>query len=222
MMSNEIYQLLSEQFPQEMERTLNKGGASLTYIPVSEVVNRMNKVIGVGKWSLKVQSFVEIGDSIVAHVTVIASIDGNEVTRDGVGGQKIKRVKATGVAVDYGDEVKGAVSDAFKKAVQTFGIGLYLARSEDAIEIEQVMDAEVSRPVEPVDAEKIEMWNTFMSVTKKMTPEQKATLRKEWETYSNNAPVPSNAASLSNEQMVFLLETVVKIEFNAESQPGAQ
>jgi recombination DNA repair RAD52 pathway protein len=221
-MSNEIYQLLSEQFPQEMERTLNKGGASLTYIPVSEVVNRMNKVIGVGKWSLKVQSFVEIGDSIVAHVTVIASIDGNEVTRDGVGGQKIKRVKATGVAVDYGDEVKGAVSDAFKKAVQTFGIGLYLARSEDAIEIEQVMDAEVLRPVEPVDAEKLEMWNTFMSVTKKMTTEQKATLRKEWETYSNNAPVPSNAASLSNEQMVFLLETVVKIEFNAQLQSGAQ
>ncbi len=88
MMSNEIYQLLSEQFPQEMERTLNKGGASLTYIPVSEVVNRMNKVIGVGKWSLKVQSFVEIGDSIVAHVTVIASIDGNEVTRDGVVAKK--------------------------------------------------------------------------------------------------------------------------------------
>lgn len=221
-MSNEIYQLLSEQFPQEMERTLNKGGASLTYIPVSEVVNRMNKVIGVGKWSLKVQSFVEIGDSIVAHVTVIASIDGNEVTRDGVGGQKIKRVKATGVAVDYGDEVKGAVSDAFKKAVQTFGIGLYLARSEDAIEIEQVMDAEVLRPVEPVDAEKLEMWNNFMSVTKKMTPEQKTMLRKEWETYSNNAPVPSNAASLSNEQMVFLLETVVKIEFNAQLQSGAQ
>jgi hypothetical protein len=182
----------------------------------------MNKVIGVGKWSLKVQSFVEIGDSIVAHVTVIASIDGNEVTRDGVGGQKIKRVKATGVAVDYGDEVKGAVSDAFKKAVQTFGIGLYLARSEDAIEIEQVMDAEVLRPVEPVDAEKLEMWNNFMSVTKKMTPEQKTMLRKEWETYSNNAPVPSNAASLSNEQMVFLLETVVKIEFNAQLQSGAQ
>lgn len=222
MMSNEIYHLLSEQFPQEMERTLNKGGTSLTYIPVSEVVNRMNKVIGVGKWSLKVQSFVEIGDSIVAHVTVIASIDGNEVTRDGVGGQKIKRVKATGVAVDYGDEVKGAVSDAFKKAVQTFGIGLYLARSEDAIEIEQVMDAEILRPAEPFDSEKLDMWNNFMSVTKKMTPEQKTMLRKEWETYSNNAPVPSNAASLSSEQMVFLLETVVKIEFNAKLQSGAQ
>jgi hypothetical protein len=182
----------------------------------------MNKVIGVGNWSLKVQNFSEIGDSVVAHVTVIATIDGNEVTRDGVGGQKIKRIKATGLAVDYGDEVKGAVSDAFKKAVQTFGIGLYLARSEDAIEIEQVMDAEILRPVEPVDAEKLEMWNTFMSVTKKMKPEQKATLRKDWEMYSNNAPVPSNAASVTNEQMVFLLETVVKIEFNGQVQLGAQ
>ncbi len=99
---------------------------------------------------------------------------------------------------------------------------MYLARSEDAIEIEQVMDAEVLRPVEPVDVEKLEMWNNFMSVTKKMTPEQKTMLRKEWETYSNNAPVPSNASSLSNEQMVFLLETVVKIEFNAQLQSGAQ
>jgi hypothetical protein len=221
-MNNEIYHLLSEPFPQEMERILNKGGASLTYIPVSEVVNRMNKVIGVGNWSLKVQNFSEIGDSIVAHVTVIATIDGNEVARDGVGGQKIKRIKATGLAVDYGDEVKGAVSDAFKKAVQTFGIGLYLARSEDAIEIEQVMDAEVLRPAEPVDSEKLEMWNTFMSVTKKMTPEQKTTLRKDWETYSNNAPVPSNAASLTSEQMVFLLETVLKIEFDGQLVSGAQ
>jgi hypothetical protein len=216
MMSNEIYQLFTEPFPQEMERTLNKGGTSLTYIPVSEVVNRMNKVVGVGKWSLKVQSFVEIGDSVVAHVTVVATIDGDEVTRDGVGGQKIKRIKATGLAVDYGDEVKGAVSDAFKKAVQTFGIGLYLARSEDAIEIEQVMDAEVLRPAEPVDTEKLEMWSKFMSMTKKMTPEQKTTLRKDWETYSNNAPVPSNAASLTNEQMIFLIETVVKIQFNGQ------
>jgi hypothetical protein len=53
-------------------------------------------------------------------------------------------------------------------------------------------------------------------MTKKMTPEQKTTLRKDWETYSNNAPVPSNAASLTNEQMIFLIETVVKIEFNGQ------
>jgi hypothetical protein len=66
------------------------------------------------------------------------------------------------------------------------------------------------------------MWNTFMSVTKKMTPEQKTTLRKDWETYSNNAPVPSNAASLTSEQMVFLLETVVKIEFDGQLVSGAQ
>jgi len=123
----DVYGPLSEAFPQEMERTLNKGGTNLTYIPVSEVINRMNKVLGVENWSFSIKGYTEIGDSIVAHVTVVTTIDGKEVSRDGVGGQKIKRIKATGLAVDYGDEVKGAVSDALKKAVQTLGVGLYLA-----------------------------------------------------------------------------------------------
>ena len=106
----DVYGPLSEAFPQEMERTLNKGGTNLTYIPVSEVINRMNKVLGVENWSFSIKGYTEIGDSIVAHVTVIAVIEGKEVSRDGVGGQKIKRIKATGLAVDYGDEVKGAVT----------------------------------------------------------------------------------------------------------------
>ena len=46
---SDIYQLLTEPFPQEMEKKLNKGGTSLTYIPVSEVINRLNKIIGVAK-----------------------------------------------------------------------------------------------------------------------------------------------------------------------------
>lgn len=117
-----IYQQLTEPFPQEMERSLNKGGANLTYIPVSEVINRLNKVIGVDKWSYSVKSWQQLGNSIVAHVTLTADIDGNTISRDGVGGQKIKMTKQ-GEPVDIGDEVKGAVSDALKKAAQAFEIG---------------------------------------------------------------------------------------------------
>jgi len=211
-MSN-TYQQLSEPFPQEMERKLNKGGAALTYIPVSEVVNRMNKVIGVGNWSLKVQSFVEIGDSIVAHVTVSATIDGSQVTRDGVGGQKIKRIKATGLAVDYGDEVKGAVSDAFKKAVQTFGVGLYLARSEEAIEIEQVMDAEPQQQDENV----AQVWDNFVGISKSFTKEQKTQLRDTWNEWSNSAPVPTRE-TVSSKDANFLHETAVMVAFNAKQE----
>ena len=141
-----LYQKLSEQFPQEMERTLNKGGTSLTYIPVSEVITRMNKVLGVENWSFSIKGYTEIGDSIVAHVTVVAVIEGKEVSRDGVGGQKIKRIKATGLAVDYGDEVKGAVSDALKKAVQTLGIVMDVA-AVDSKEIDTRVLTPIVAPI---------------------------------------------------------------------------
>ena len=142
---NNVYAQLTESFPPEMEKRLNKGGANLVYVPVSEVINRMNKVVGVENWSFTVKNWQQLGTSIVAQVSVVATIEGNTVTRDGVGGQKIK-ISKNGEPVDIGDEVKGAVSDALKKAVQTLGIGLYLARSEEAIEIEQAMEATTVAP----------------------------------------------------------------------------
>ena len=51
-----MYSMLSEPFPREMERQLKKGGTSLTYIPVSEVITRLNKVLGVTKWSFEIIS----------------------------------------------------------------------------------------------------------------------------------------------------------------------
>ena len=201
----EIYSSLSEQFPKEMERNLNKGGTNLTYIPVSEVINRMNKVLGVENWSFSIKGYTEIGDSIVAHVTVIATIDGKEVSRDGVGGQKIKRIKATGLAVDYGDEVKGAVSDALKKAVQTLGVGLYLARSDDAMEIEQAMDA-------PVD-ESVQTWESFVSVSKGLNESKRSQLNDFWASISSNAPKPKRSSDVPLGQLQELLTEATRLSF---------
>ena len=201
----EIYGSLSEQFPKEMERNLNKGGTNLTYIPVSEVINRMNKVLGVENWSFSIKGYTEIGDSIVAHVTVIATIDGKEVSRDGVGGQKIKRIKATGLAVDYGDEVKGAVSDALKKAVQTLGVGLYLARSDDAMEIEQAMDA-------PVD-ESVQTWESFVSVSKGLNESKRSHLNDFWASISSNAPKPKRSSDVPLGQLQELLTEATRLSF---------
>ena len=201
----EIYGSLSEQFPKEMERNLNKGGTNLTYIPVSEVINRMNKVLGVENWSFSIKSYTEIGDSIVAHVTVITTIDGKEVSRDGVGGQKIKRIKATGLAVDYGDEVKGAVSDALKKAVQTLGVGLYLARSDDAMEIEQAMDA-------PVD-ESVQTWESFVSVSKGLNESKRSQLNDFWASISSSAPKPKRSSDVPLGQLQELLTEATRLSF---------
>jgi len=207
---NDLYQKLSEQFPREMERTLNKGGANLTYIPVSEVINRMNKILGVENWSFSIKGYTEIGDSIVAHVSVVATVNGNVVTRDGVGGQKIKRIKATGLAVDYGDEVKGAVSDALKKAVQTLGVGLYLARSEDAMEMESVIEASNTPP-----SEHEIMWENFRGMSKSLTKIQREQLAKAWtETYGDK-PKPTSASDVDADTLEFLVTQAVAAQLGA-------
>ena len=205
-----IYQQLSDPFPQEMERSITKSGVSLVYIPVSEVINRMNKVLGVDKWSYSVRSWQQLGNSIVAHVTVTAEIDGNTISRDGVGGQRIKMTKQ-GEPVDIGDEVKGAVSDALKKAVQTLGVGLYLARSEDAIEIEQVIDAAAN--VDPV-AEK--MWNDFVAISKKLNPSQRDELTSFWSNYSGNQPKPKGPSDVELKDLEALHREAVRLSLGGE------
>jgi hypothetical protein len=206
--TNNTYQNLSEPFPQEMERTLNKGGASLTYIPVSEVINRMNKVLGVEAWSFSIKKWEQLGTSIVAHVVVNANINGTMVSRDGVGGQKIK-INKQGEPVDIGDEVKGAVSDALKKAVQTLGIGLYLARSEDAMEIEQVMDAPA-----PSSAE-VENFSKLVGITKTFSDDQKQALNQRWVSIAGDTPKPRKAGDVSSDLLEKLLTEAVSVSFNA-------
>jgi len=159
---SDILNALSEPFPKEVERQLSKGGTSLTYIPVSEVITRLNRVLGVDMWSYEI---VHVGrdtidpEFVTAHVRLSATFVPTDsapsltVTKDGVGGQKIKRTR-NGDIVDLGDELKGAVSDALKKAAQHFGVGIYLARSEDSITLD-LIEEQGSQPVSVEHFEKL-------------------------------------------------------------------
>ena len=217
--SSSIYPLLSEPFSPEMERELRKGGASLTYIPVSEVITRLNKVIGVDSWSFEI---IACGrdtldpDYIVAHIRMTWYSDApfGYVTRDGIGGQKIKRTK-NGDIVDLGDEMKGAVSDALKKAAQTLGVGLYLARSEEAIYAESYAETISPQPVaQSTNPEIAEIWDAFMSFTKKFDEQQKKQLREDWSEYSDGAEVPKKS-TVTLEEAEFLHAQAVAISLGA-------
>lgn len=168
--NNNTYAQLVEPFQPEMERSITKSGTQLTYIPISEVINRLNKVLGVDRWSFKIvrceRDATDL-DFVIAHVRIDwFPEDALIVSRDGFGGQKIKRNKQ-GQIIDLGDECKGAISDALKKAAQTLGVGLYLARSEDAIEIESVIDAQQLKPQQPeVESAGHTKWAAFVSISK--------------------------------------------------------
>ena len=208
---------LSENFPAEVERQLKKGGAFLTYIPVSEVITRLNRVLGFDGWSyeiIKCERDSLDPDFVVAHVRM-SVFPGEDkfvcVTKDGIGGQKIKRTKQ-GDIVDLGDEFKGAVSDALKKAAQALGIGLYLARTEEAMEA-----TEVAAPVAPkVDPEIEELWSTFTGLVASFGSEGKAQLNKFWTEHAGGRPKPT-LTTANTEDLEALIGECIRISFNGEA-----
>jgi len=188
-----IYEKLSAPFPTEMERTLNKGGARLTYIPQAEIVNRLNKVFGVDNWTSEtVDTYRDHHDPdwVIARVRLTATTytdtaDGVAVktfSRDGIGGQKIKRTKS-GDIVDLGDEFKGAASDALKKAATLLGIALYLARDVEAMDAEE----EEQKPEPKPDP----AWDAFASAASMLDAEGKAALASFWKDYGKGRPKPT-------------------------------
>lgn len=209
---------LSEPFPSEVERELRKGGAVLTYIPVSEVIARLNRCFGTTGWSseiIRCERDPLDPDFIVAHVRLSAhGGDGwISATKDGIGGQKIKRTKL-GEILDLGDEFKGAVSDALKKAAQQFGVALYLARSDEALNIEIEQDMAQSRP--QIDSKVTALWEQFRKLSGSFNTEQKAQLGKFWGEFANGAPKPTMETA-TPQILMALIEECTRINF-----PGSQ
>lgn len=188
-MSTETYTALSEPFPREMERTVSKSGRSLTYIPISEVIARLNKVLGLGNWSSEI---ISIGrdatdlDWVIAHVRLTATVNGVTITKDGVGGQQVKYTKA-GKVLDLGDEFKGAMSDALKKAAQQLGVGLYLARDDAAMEAEDALYA----PPSIID----ELFDRLVALSKSLDDAGRAALEDFWIEYGDGDPKPTRATA---------------------------
>lgn len=212
---NSIQTSLNEAFPKEVERQLKKGGTSLTYIPVSEVISRLNKVLGYDGWAyeiIKCERDALDPEFIVAHVrlNVYGTDRFTSVTKDGFGGQKIKRTK-NGDIVDLGDEFKGAVSDALKKAAQALGVGLYLARTEEAMDAVEAIPEPVINPVIE------ELWTNFVSLSKSLSPEHKTRLGAFWEKYSNGRPKPTKATA-TQEDLTALLEHCLVLSFDATAR----
>jgi len=213
-MNTNITQLLAEPFPREMEKILKKGGASLTYIPVSEVITRLNKVLGIDSWSFNILSCDRDSldpEYIVAHVRLIWHTDPTRpestVVRDGFGGQKIKRTK-TGDIVDLGDEMKGAVSDALKKAAQTLGVGLYLARSEEAMDVEEAMS------ISPAEQGRLDKWEQFAGLAKALDAGQRTELNEFWEKHAGGRPKPTKS-NATDKDLDDLIAEIVRIQFGA-------
>jgi hypothetical protein len=223
---------LNEPFSPDVERELKKGGTYLVYIPVSEVINRLNKVLGYDGWSyeiVKCERDAIDPDFIVAHVRMSVYPQADRfvsITRDGFGGQKIKRTK-NGDIVDLGDEFKGAVSDALKKAAQSIGVGLYLARTEEAMALDESPAAQNTAPVQqasaPAPIEQVsDLYQNFIELRQSLDEEGVSALRTFWAKYSGGRPVPK-PAEFTDEELKQLIAECLRQTFKGgkfEDEPA--
>lgn len=224
------YEELSREFPAAMLAT--HPGKRLTYIPISEVITRMNTVLGPENWyyeCVRVWREEDHPDWVIAHVRVGVNFNLKPeqngvvypvwVHREGFGGQAIKKKNAGGV-VDLGDEYKGAISDALKKACQAFGVGLHLARKEEAMAYDpdapeptpaprQQRPASESAPT-PVP----EVFVKFKENFDALEPNKRIELKEWWaSTFPGKpAPSPETPAEALNRAIV----ECVRLSFNAE------
>jgi hypothetical protein len=126
-----IMKALSEPFPEDVvekregswdPKTQSK--QQYSYIPSSEVINRLNQVVGL-YWSASEEETVMTHDTILKRVriTIYDKETGKEFYREQWGSHAFI---VKGKPRDPGDCAKSAYSKAFTKAASLFGIGLYL------------------------------------------------------------------------------------------------
>ena len=209
-----IFAELAEPFPQELLRENKAKG--LIYVPIAEVIARLNRVLGVPNWStciVRTWREPDHPDWVLSLVRLTIRIGDQTFEREGIGGQQVKHRKS-GDVVDLGDEYKGAYSDALKKAAQSLGVGLELARTDEALAYEEFV------PAEPTPESKL--FGVFKTHLDSMSAEQKTELKNWWGEKYPTAGAPSTTSSLEslNQAISFAVKVAVPGTETIDAETG--
>lgn len=126
-LDNWVISKLAEPFPEEDVKWLPAFGIKepgkptpvLAYVDARMVVNRLNEVVGAENWSDSYREVI-ITTEKEGKDKAVATLAGIECTLTILG------VSKTDVGtISFSDEVKGAYSDALKRAAVKFGVGEY-------------------------------------------------------------------------------------------------
>ncbi len=112
----------------KIKKRVGKGGATFDYVDVGYVVEQLNWLTG-HLWDFDIlwQTTIEEADKlkqfIVRGVLTVKNNEGKEIRKVQYGKCDIKEKKSGGY-LDFGNDMKGAVSDCVKKCASWFGVAL--------------------------------------------------------------------------------------------------
>jgi hypothetical protein len=122
---------------------------TFTYITGEQATTRLNEALGWDNWSFTIvaHGYDEPSDTHWVHGRL--EVPGEGIIREQFGSQKVNRVGRTGQPRDYGFDLKGAATDAFKKCATGLGVGLYLSHKESRARAETPRQENVQRQAPP-------------------------------------------------------------------------
>lgn len=142
---DDLYRRLSQRFAQTRFRE-GPGRVRLEYIDGEQCINRANQVLGINGWSHRVleHGLTPDGSEYWALVQVTVYLDGREIIHEHIGNKKMARNRTSGAYVNYGFDMKSAITDGIKKAFTALGIALYLYNHDEGTDDDE--EALVSVP----------------------------------------------------------------------------
>ena len=108
---------------QAIQQRQGGGGRQLDYLPGHHVITEANRIFGVDGWHMEIIDLSQVGGLYVGRVRVIVDVgDPNDdvqrtVSREDVG----TGIPANDSPGAHDTAVKGAITDAMKRALRTFG-----------------------------------------------------------------------------------------------------
>lgn len=112
--------ILTRPFPPELiKQRQGQGGKTLSYVETHAVIARLNE--GCDAWSFEVVEHQVLDEEVI----VVGKLNADGVVKSAFGGSAIARDRE-GRPVSIADALKGAASDALKKAASLLGVGLEL------------------------------------------------------------------------------------------------
>lgn len=121
---------LGKATPRAIVKQVPLRGGNYSYIPHSYFTKRLNEIFRhIWSWEIvKYEMLWDVGQVVVHGRLRVMLGNGIVITKEGFGGAEIKKYgekhKRSGQPMDIADDLKGASSDAKKKAASELGIGL--------------------------------------------------------------------------------------------------
>lgn len=123
MSENQLTKILQRTPPQYVYKRPGKGGGNFDYVTVSYVQKALNYIFG-WNWDFEIiQQGTEGGQVwVLGKLTVRGMQPGQTIVKTQYGRADIKFKRGTKEMLDYGNDLKGASSDALKKCASLLGI----------------------------------------------------------------------------------------------------